>query len=69
MGNARRLMGMLLQRNVPFGEVWEQTGETALNMAVTYDDVEVRGPCTGVLFPPRCCLLARVYGPGVWGLW
>jgi hypothetical protein len=36
-----RLVEMLLQRNVPLEEIWEQTGETALSMAVTYDDVEV----------------------------
>jgi hypothetical protein len=42
MGNAR-LVEMLLARNVPFEEVWEQTGETALSMAVTYDDTKVPG--------------------------
>jgi hypothetical protein len=33
---------MLLQRSVPVEEIWEQTGETALSMAVSYDDVAVR---------------------------
>ncbi|KAF6261819.1 ankyrin repeat-containing domain protein [Scenedesmus sp. NREL 46B-D3] len=36
-----RLVEMLLQRSVPLEEVWERSGETALGMAVSYDDVEM----------------------------
>jgi hypothetical protein len=49
-----RLVELLLQRNVPLEEIWEQTGETALSMAVSYDDVAVR---TRVL---NLCCYSRV---------
>lgn len=37
-----RLVEALLQRGMPLEEVWQQSGETALLMAVAYDDIEVR---------------------------
>lgn len=37
-----RLVEVLLQRGMPLEEVWQPSGETALLMAVAYDDVEVR---------------------------
>jgi hypothetical protein len=49
-----RLVEMLLQRKVPLEEVWEQTGETALSMAVTYDDVEVSSCILGSDYSLRC---------------
>jgi hypothetical protein len=52
-GNAR-LVEMLLARNVPLEEVWEQTRETALNIAVTYDDVEVSSCILGSDYSLRC---------------
>jgi hypothetical protein len=41
-----RLVELLLQCQVPLEEVWPQSGETALGMAVSYDDAEVRCTCS-----------------------
>ena len=58
-----RFLERLLADYAPVDEVWAETGETALLMAIGYGDVEVSvaGLVAGLTWP--CCCMTHGVGP------